>query len=185
MARYDILNLGWAVERAAGKGAQELREGLYRIVGRGEEEPGKQTDYTLQGVEEVKEETVVLGDIELRNCVLTASMTNQVVKTAINGMAGTVKEWVSNGDVAIGLTVTLLTEGSNEYPWGAVEALMKVLGKDEALEIESRWLNDVWGVTRVVVESYHLTGHTERNYEVVEVSLASDKEYLIAEEVEA
>lgn len=185
MAKYDILKQGWADERAAGMVAQGLRDGLYRIVGGGQEAAGEMADYDMEEMGDAEVENVVLGGLDLGSCVVTASRTNQVVKTAINGMAGTVKEWVSAGDVAIGLTVTLLNEGGNEYPWGAVEALMKVLGKDEAQKIESRWLNEVWDVTRVVVESYHLTGHTERNYEVAEVSLASDKEYLIMEEEES
>lgn len=172
-------------ERVAGMGAQALREAEYGIMAEREDAEGAMTGYDLESAEDGVMEPVRLGGEEMPNSVVTASTTNQIVRTAINGMAGTVKEWVSNGDVAIGLTVTILNNDGTEYPWEAVERVKRLLSGDEALEIESRWLNDVWGVTRVVVESYSMTGHTERNYEVVEVSLASDKEYLIAEEVEA
>lgn len=184
MEKYDILKQGWIDDRGRGMATHGVREALYGIVARKKEESGSNQSYALATVEEAKEEHVRLGETELAYCTVTASRTNQIVKTVINGMAGTVKEWVSNGDVAIGLTVTLLNQGSNEYPWEEVEALKRELVKAETLKIESRWLNEVWDVTRVVVESYHMTGRTDRNYEVVEVSLASDKDYVIEEEAE-
>lgn len=185
MEKYDILKSGALDELAKGMAGTAWRNGLFKFVGRGKEEPGKQTDYSLQGMEEVMEETVVLGDVELQNCILTASATQQIVKTAINGVPGTVKEWFSAGDVAIGMTVTLLNADGNEYPWDQVKVLKEVLNRTEALDVVSRWLNEVWGVTRVVVESYNMTGRTDRNYEVVELNMASDMDYIIAEEVNA
>lgn len=184
MGKYDILKVGYAAERTAGMAAQAMRKGSYRLMALRPDDPGLDVAIELEGYDEPVAETVVLGGLTLEHCVVTAQQTKRVVRTAINGMAGTVKEWVSDGDVAIGLTVTLLNKEGNDYPWDAVEQLMRVLSESETQTIESRWLNDVWAVTRVVVEGYKMSGRTERNYEVVEVSLSSDKEYLIEELME-
>lgn len=183
MAKYDILNTDALGNAAIEMAGTAWRDGLYKVVGRGEEAPGRQTEYLLAGMADVVEEPAVLGGMELQSCIMTASATQQIVKTAINGVPGTVKEWFSAGDVAVGMTVTLLNDGSNEYPWAQVRELQQVLSQAEALEVESRWLNEVWGVTRVVVESYNMTGRTDRNYEVVELNMASDRDYIIEEEV--
>lgn len=183
MNKYDILKNGAIEEAARGMAVTAFRDGLMKIVSRREAEKGKLTEFALEEACEMAEEEVILDGLKLDNVTMTASKTNNIVKTAINGRFGTVKEYVSEGDVAIGMTVTLLSE-DNEYPWSMVDELKEVLNQMRTLEVVSRWLNDVWDVTRVVVENYSMTGHTERNYEVVEVNLASDKEYLIVEGME-
>lgn len=184
MGKYDIITLRELEERGKGAVVAATQQGLYRIVTARPETNGRLTDFDMETACDAVTERVVLGGLELQNVEMTADRTNNIVKTAINGRIGTVKEFVSEGDVAIGMTVTLLNK-EDEYPWEQVENLKKVLKKKQAIEVESRWLNEVWDVTRVVVESYHMTGHTERNYEVVEISLASDMEYLIEEGTEA
>ena len=183
MNKYDILKNGAIEEAARGMAVTAFRDGLMKIVSRREAEKWKLTEFALEEACEMAEEEVILDGLKLDNVTMTASKTNNIVKTAINGRFGTVKEYVSEGDVAIGMTVTLLSE-DNEYPWSMVDELKEVLNQMRTLEVVSRWLNDVWDVTRVVVENYSMTGHTERNYEVVEVNLASDKEYLIVEGME-
>lgn len=157
----------------------EARQGLYKIVGGRQDARGPVADYErLEVMCDMVEEDVELDGVELKNVEMTASRTNNVVKTAINGRKGTIKEFVSEGDVAIGMTVKLLSE-DNEYPWAQVQELKTVLKKHRELKVVSRWLNTVWDVTRVAVESYQMSGHTERNFEEVELNLVSDEEYSI------
>ena len=148
---------------------------------------GRQNDYALAGVEGADRQEVLClrgrsGSVEL-NCVMNCSRSKNIVATAINGMSGTIKEFVSEGDVQIGLEVTLLsTDGS--YPAEQVEKLCSLLAEDEALMVGNPTLNDVYGVSRAVVNSWSMTPTKAFNYQTVSVQMVSDEAYVIMEELE-
>lgn len=149
---------------------------------------GRQNDYPLTSVEGAeRRETVTLsgksGSIEL-DCLMSCNSSKNIVATAITGMSGTIKEYVTDGDVQIAMEVTLLSD-DNSYPTDKVETLCELLRESEALLIANDTLNDVWGVSRVVVTSWSMTPTKAFNYQTISMQMASDEAYVIMEEIEA
>lgn len=147
---------------------------------------GKQNSYSLEVNAEAEPETIILktdnaNSIEL-DAVIDCNSTKNIVSTAINGVSGTVKEWVSNGDVAITIDVTLLGEG-NEYPREKVAELMSLLQANQSLQVGNKTLNEVWGVTRIVVTSFSMPPTPCYNYQTFSISAVSDEAYVIEEEI--
>lgn len=147
---------------------------------------GKQNSYSLEVEAEAEPETIILktdnaNSIEL-DAVIDCNSTKNIVSTAINGVSGTVKEWVSNGDVAITIDVTLLGEG-NDYPREKVAELMSLLQANQSLQVGNKTLNEVWGVTRIVVTSFSMLPTPCYNYQTFSISAVSDDAYVIEEEI--
>jgi hypothetical protein len=144
---------------------------------------GKQNTYPVEVNEDSeRKETLILktdnaNSIEL-DCKIDCSNTKNIVSTAINGLNGTIKEWIAEGDVAINVEVTLLGEG-NQYPTEKVERLTALLRKNESLQIENETLNNVYGVERIVITSWGITPTKAFNYQTISFNAVSDKVYKI------
>ena len=148
---------------------------------------GKQNTYPVEVNEDSeRKETLILktdnaNSIEF-DAVIDCNATKNIVSTAINGVSGTIKEWVSNGDVAITIDVTLLGEG-NAYPREKVAELMSLLQANQSLQVGNKTLNEVWGVTRIVVTSFSMPPTPCYNYQTFSISAVSDEAYVIEEEI--
>lgn len=144
---------------------------------------GKRNSYPVEVNEdsERKEPLILKTDnknsIEL-DCKIDCSTTKNIVSTAINGLNGTIKEWIAEGDVAINVEVTLLGEG-NQYPTEKVERLTALLRKNESLQTENETLNNVYGVERIVITSWGMTPTKAFNYQTISFNAVSDKVYKI------
>lgn len=144
---------------------------------------GQQNSYSLEVNEDSeRKETLILktdnaNSIEL-DCKIDCSTTKNIVSTAINGLNGTIKEWIAEGDVAINVEVTLLGEG-NQYPTEKVERLTALLRKNESLQIENETLNNVYGVERIVITSWGMTLTKAFNYQTISFNAVSDKVYRV------
>lgn len=144
---------------------------------------GKQNTYPVEVNEDSeRKETLILktdnaNSIEL-DCKIDCSITKNIVSTAINGLNGTIKEWIAEGDVAINVEVTLLGEGS-QYPTEKVERLTSLLRENESLQVENETLNNVYGVERLVVTSWAMTPTKAFNYQTIGFNAVSDKVYRV------
>ena len=144
---------------------------------------GKQNTYPVEANEDSeRKETLILktdnaNSIEL-DCKIDCSTTKNIVSTAINGLNGTIKEWIAEGDVAINVEVTLLGEGS-QYPTEKVERLTALLRENESLQVENETLNNVYGVERLVVTSWSMTPTKAFNYQTIGFNAVSDKVYRV------
>lgn len=116
----------------------------------------------------------------LENCLFDTSNTKRIVQTAINGKDGTVKEWVSNGDIIINVQVNILNKERN-YPVDELIEIMNFLKMNQALSITESHINQVLGVTRVVVTSYKHVVKTWSNYQSIFIDLVSDNTFEIEE----
>lgn len=174
-------------EVVAGEVVMSARKMAYSIVGGRKEKPGAKS--SLEGHRGLKgedpdgvemEDCMILGDFNLDHVTADCTMSKHIVTTAINGRPGTVKEWVSDGDVVI--TVVAKVMGENSYPKEAVQQILEKLKEPEVLQVTNELLNDVWDVQRVVVTSIRTTNRTDRNWEEVTIGMLSDEEYLVEEE---
>lgn len=159
----------------------------YSILGTRKEQPGAKSvldgNASLVGKDPAKAEmkdNMTVGTLKLEHVTVDCTMSKRIVTTAINGRPGTVKEWVSDGDVVI--TVVAKVMGQGGYPKEQVKQILAALKEPEVLEVTNELLNDVWKVTRVVVTSIKTTNRTERDWEEVTIGMLSDEEYLVEEE---
>ncbi len=161
---------------------------LYSILGGRKEQPGAKSVLDgnaslARGVNPEGDEMMddmILGNRYLEHVTIDCTMSKRIVTTAINGRPGTVKEWVSDGDVVI--TVVAKVMGKGGYPKDKVTGILDELKRPEVLEVTNELLNDVWKVERVVVTSVSVTNRTERDWEEVTIGMLSDEEYLVEEE---
>ena len=116
--------------------------------------------------------------------LFSVNQTKNLVMTNVNGRDGTIKEYIGLGDYQI--NVKGVINGANGvYPQADVDNLMKFLIYDQSIPISSPYLNDIFGVTEIVVKDYELP-QTEggQSFQKFEINLASEKpvEILIQEQ---
>lgn len=116
----------------------------------------------------------------LENCLFDTSNSKRIVQTAINGKDGTVKEWVSNGDIIINVQVNILNKERN-YPVDELIEIMNFLKLNRDLKITETHINKVLDVTRVVVTSYKHVVKTWSNFQSIFIDLVSDNTFEIEE----
>ncbi len=120
--------------------------------------------------------------LTIDNAVVSVAQQKQIVTTQVVGRRGTVKEYISDGDYAVNISVGIqpIEDGKvvDKYPEKEMQELRKFLTESNALKVQSRFL-DLWNITNIVVKSYSATQTTETNMQVVEISAESDEDYNI------
>ena len=116
------------------------------------------------------------------NAVVSVSQQKQIVTTQVVGRRGTIKEYISDGDYAVSISVGIQPVENgvivDEYPIEGVRELRKFLTEAGSLRVQSEFL-DLWNIKRIVVKSFSATQGTATNMQVVEISAESDEEYNI------
>ena len=95
--------------------------------------------------------TQTLDSITLECCIMVASQEKNIIKTSLEGRDGTVKQFISNGDYKIDVTVIVATVDNN-YPRDFVNALINILSIPDSIPVYSDFLN-MFGINSVVVEN--------------------------------
>lgn len=86
-------------------------------------------------------------------CLFNVTQTKNIVKTQISGRKGTIKEYIGEGDYSI--QIRGMIQGRNGiYPLREVKNLYEFLTLPSELPIESPYLNDIFDIKYVVVESF-------------------------------
>ena len=118
--------------------------------------------------------------LEVDNAIVSVSQQKQIVTTQVVGRRGTVKEYISDGDYSVNISVGIQpVEGGvikDEYPVEGVRELRKFLAESGTLRVQSAFL-DLWEITRIVVKSFNATQATASNYQQVQITADSDEEY--------
>lgn len=123
------------------------------------------------------------GVLLINDAAMNVSLQKEIVRTALVGRSGTIKEYVTDGDYQISISVGVAAvddEGriTDQYPERAVAQLREILERPEALEVGSRFL-DLWGITHMVVTGFSARQMTHSNRQVIEITAVSDTEYVI------
>ena len=114
-------------------------------------------------------------NLEIDMVLMNVSMTKNIIKTAIQGMNGTVKEYISDGDFAINLKGALFSEkNSNAYPEDDVRTLIEICRKQESIRVESGFLSR-FDIVDIVIENYKLeAAKATRNVQFFDINAVSD-----------
>jgi hypothetical protein len=121
------------------------------------------------------------NQLYLKNCTMNLSRTKRIVQTAINGQTGTLKEWITDGDIIISLQVEILDNEDN-FPITNILSMKLLFEQNTNLKIDNRVLNEL-GVTRVVVSRWNWQPQTWSNHQTLNVDLVQDDTYLIEEQI--
>jgi hypothetical protein len=116
------------------------------------------------------------GDVfEINTVLIDVTQQKQIIKTNIQGVAGTVKEYISKGDYQLTIRGALVDQNGQRYPEEQVQQLKEYLEVETALEVASRFLDDIFDIQNIVIESFafpQLEG--TQNVQLFEVSAVSD-----------
>jgi Domain of unknown function (DUF6046) len=86
--------------------------------------------------------------------LITVSQAKKIVKTEIQGLDGTVKEYIGLGDYSV--TINGIIVGDNRvYPRADVLTLKKMLDAPVAIPVYCAYLNDL-GINNLVIDEYTL-----------------------------
>ncbi|MCC8426579.1 DUF6046 domain-containing protein [Mucilaginibacter sp. UR6-11] len=93
-------------------------------------------------------------DITLETVLLSVGQTKNIVKTAIQGRKGTVKEYIGLGDYQ--LTINAIITGQNgSFPKGDVQDMIIMAECPNAITVTSWYLN-MFSINSIVIESYDI-----------------------------
>ena len=95
-------------------------------------------------------------------------------------MTGTVKEYISEGDFDINISVGIQglkdSKLADIYPEEGLRQLRPFLEVDKPIRVQSAFF-DLFEINRLVIKGYSLTQATESNYQELSISALSDNEY--------
>ena len=121
--------------------------------------------------------------IVMQNILVDVSMNKTIVKTPIQGLDGTIKEYVSKGDYLINMTgnVIGITEGNTTKSIGQVhpridtERLIQICDVPQNITVTSGFLQ-LFGINEVLIISYKFAEKEgSRNMQPFQITALSDK----------
>lgn len=111
--------------------------------------------------------------LEIDTVILIVSQTKNIVTTSIQGQAGTIKEYVSDGDYVIKVSGGLF---GDEYPEEDFNTLIKILNAPIALDVKSDYL-ELFGIDKIVITDYNTPQEKGvQNAQYFEITALSDEE---------
>lgn len=123
------------------------------------------------------------GVLLINDIVMNVSRQKEIVKTVLVGRKGSVKEYITDGDYQISMSVGIVAVNDNDeiidrYPEKAITQLREILDRPEALEVNSGFL-DMFEINSIVVTGFSVKQMTHSNRQVVEITAISDDDYYI------
>lgn len=118
--------------------------------------------------------------IEVDTVLFNINSSRTIIKTPIQGLDGTVKEYISDGDNII--NIKGIIQGANGvYPIGEVNKLIAICNAKCALSVQNTYLTEN-NIFNIVIESYSLPQDMgSQSQQVFELNCLSDVNYLIFE----
>lgn len=136
-------------------------------------------EFSKEGVEElVGTPSTVDGNEGARNLVLetvllTVSQSKNIVKTAIQGRNGTIKEYIGEGDYQINILGSIVSPEALVYPREEVDLLIRYCKINREFGVICDFLS-LFGIENIVIENYtvseKLGSRNEVPFEIVAIS---------------
>jgi hypothetical protein len=99
-------------------------------------------------------EQIDYDGVSIDTVLFSVAQNKTIIKTPIQGRNGSVKEYISDNDYSITIRGIITSDSPNVYPEKEVKDLYEVCAVQKEVEISSKFLNDVFGITNIVIESY-------------------------------
>ena len=105
--------------------------------------------------------------------LLTVNQRKNIVKTQIQGLKGTIKEYISDDDYTIELK-GIISDVNNAYPESLIQRIINICEIPSEIPVKSSYLN-LFGIYNVVIESYNFPqSEGFRNQQEFTISMTSD-----------
>lgn len=119
--------------------------------------------------------------LQLLTVLIEVSQSKNIVTTAVQGLSGTVKEYISDGDYQLNIKGALVNQFS-EYPLDDAQKLVELFQFQNALQCVSPFLQ-LFGIYNLVVTDYRLPQQEGfQNVQLFECNAISDKPIELIEE---
>ncbi|MEB0262296.1 DUF6046 domain-containing protein [Mucilaginibacter sp. 10I4] len=114
-------------------------------------------------------------NITLETVLLSVNQTKNIVKTAIQGRKGTVKEYISMGDYTVSINA-IITGANGAYPKQDVQDIINMCQCPEAITVTSWYLN-MFSINSIVIDSYDIN-QDEGQYsrQAISLNASSDEQ---------
>lgn len=130
---------------------------------------GTSLDNSLNvGAQNGNSETILRIDTVL----ITVHQSKYIVKTAVQGRDGTVKEYISMGDYEINIQGIIVSQFPNVYPKDDVRLLIELLELPKSIPVASGFLT-LFDVHEIVIDDYDISEKMGSRSEVLFNILAS------------
>ena len=114
------------------------------------------------------------GELKLHSCSLSYYLRNKVVSTPVNGLNGTIKEYISAEDVLITVNGNIVAGIGLLYPEDKILALTSLYEAKKTLKVKNSFLNNKLNVNSVVIEEIRTRDPEDFRVVPFEMSLISD-----------
>ena len=123
------------------------------------------------------------GDLLINDISMNVSLQKEVVRTALVGRCGTIKEYITDGDYQINMSVGLVAIDDDgriidQYPEQAVTQIRQILERPESLEVNSGFL-DLFEINHITITGFSVKQMTHSNRQIIEITALSDTEYVL------
>lgn len=103
---------------------------------------------------DLKDVTTFENDVILDCVLFDVAQTKTIITTPIQGFNGTIKEFISDGDYTIAIKGIINSTKNGVYPLTQAKNLFEALKSPIELEVTSWYLNEIFGITHVVVTDF-------------------------------
>lgn len=112
------------------------------------------------------------------NCKINVTKSNTIVKTALVGAKGTVKEFIQALDYSVQITGDLIAP-KGEFPISQLSVLNHVLSESESLLVSSVYLESVFGISKLMVDKALFNQASMKSLNVMpfDIYCTSDEDY--------
>jgi len=119
--------------------------------------------------------TVVVDydEVKLQSVRFIISQEKNIVKTAISGRSGTVKEYNNDGDYQITLQANI-NEIQNIFPATQLQLFKELKDVPESIPVVSKILNSIFDIDDVVINDFSLDPGTGKGNVVLNFKMESD-----------
>ena len=116
----------------------------------------------------------------LNGVIIDATVNKTIVKTEVIDLKGTVKEYIGESDLTITIRGYVASQNPDEYPDDDARLIKSYSSAPVSLKVTNDFLNNILGVTQIVVESCQLSQQQGlRNVQYFQLSCVSDIDYTI------
>ena len=121
-------------------------------------------------------DNVILDNIDFGIVMISLNAAKTIIKTAVAGRNGTVKESISTKDYQLSVKGVLFNFETNNYPETQVKQLKELFDKNKSISISSR-LADIFEISKVVAESLNIEESKHQNTQAFSMNLVSDDDF--------
>lgn len=145
----------------------------------------RDSDYWLgrYALTDITFETPQGEQLVINDATVSISKPKIIKKTVLVGLKGSIKEYITDGDYEIKLSVGIVAVNAkgeivDEYPEDGLRKVREVLDINEALKVSSLFF-DIHDIHKLVVTNFAEKQMTYSNRQVIEITAISDEDYEI------